>query len=187
MAKMQKTVAKLKKTSELTNLAFHKFGPKSFKNGVGALVIALHKADGTLTQRELVDILGMGRKGVKTIVKKAMRKGLVVIGDHEDKKTYTVALTDDGKAVAAKRIEADKAVAAKVLDGLTDEEIQEFNAVCDKIIINVKGMGVSGKKRRAFKHGHGRKHAPMHCAHHGRHGHKHCGHHGHHGHKHGEC
>lgn len=177
MEKFQKTVAKLKKTSDLTNLAFHKNGPKSFKNGVGALLIALHKADGALTQRELVDILGMGRKGVKTIVKKAMRKELVVIGDHEDKKTYTVALTDDGKAVAQKRIDADKAVAAKVLDGLTDEEIQEFNAICDKIIINIKGMGIKGRKRRAFKHSHGRKHAPMHChGHHGHHGHKHCKH-----------
>ena len=181
MPKMQKTVAKLKKTSDLTNLAFHKFGPKSFKNGVGALVIALHKADGTLTQRELVDVLGMGRKGVKTIVKKAARKELVVIGDHEEKKTYTVSLTDEGKAVAQKRIEADKAVAAKVLDGLSDEEIQEFNAICDKIITNVKGMGVHGKKSRAFKHSH-KKHASKHCGH-GHHGHKYCGH-GHHGHKH---
>ena len=179
---MQKTVAKLKKTSDLTNLAFHKFGPKSFKNGIGALIIALHKADGTLTQRELVDVLGMGRKGVKTIVKKAARKKLVVIGDHEEKKTYTVSLTDEGKAVAQKRIEADKAVAAKVLDGLTDEEIQEFNAICDKIITNVKGMGVHGKKSRAFKHSH-KKHASKHCGH-GHHGHKCCSSHGHHGHKH---
>lgn len=173
MAKMIKTIAKMKKANDLTNLAFHKMGPKSFKNGVGALIIALHKADGTMTQRELVDVLGMGRKGVKTIVKKAARKDLVVIGDHEEKKTYTVSLTDEGKAVAEKRVAADKAVAAKVLDGLTDEEIQELNAICDKIIINVKGMGIKGKKRRAYKHNHHcRKHAPKHGCH---------GHHGHHG------
>ena len=174
MSKMTKTVAKMKRATDLTNLAFRKMGPKSFKKGVGALVVALHKADGTMTQRELVDVLGMGRKGVKTIVKKAARKDLVVIGDHEDKKTYTVSLTDEGKKVADKRVAADKAVAAKVLDGLTNEEIEELNAICDKIIVNVKGMGVRGKKHRAYKHNHRcRKHAFKRCD-------------GHHGHHHGE-
>ena len=180
MSKMTKTVAKMKKATDLTNLAFHKNGPKSFKKGVGALIVALHKADGTMTQRELIDVLGMGRKGVKTIVKKAARKGLVVRGDHEEKKTYTVSLTDEGKQVAEKRFAADKAVAAKVLDGLTEDEIEQLNIICDKIVLNVKGMGIHGKKHRAFTHNHRcRKHAPKHCGHGHHHGHEHGHHKGH--------
>lgn len=162
----QKIIAKLKKTSDLTNLAFHKNGPKSFKKGIGALIVALYKADGTMTQRELVDVLGMGRKGVKTIVKKAMRSDLVTIGEAEEKKTYTVSLTDEGKAVAEKRVAADKAVAEKVLAGVTEEELAQLEAICDKIILNVKDMGIKGKKHRAYKHNHRcRKHAPKRCQH----------------------
>ena len=160
MSNAQKTIAKLKKTSDLANLAFHKNGPKSFKNGIGAMIVALYRADGTMTQRELGDVLGMGRKGVKTIVKKGVRSELVTMGESDEKKTYTVSLTEEGKAVAAKRMAADKAVAEQVLDGITAEELEQFTAVCDKIILNVKGMDIHGKKKVAYKHNHRcRKHA----------------------------
>ena len=150
----QKTIAKMKKATDLANLAFHKNGPKSFKNGIGAMIVALYKAEGSMTQRELVDVLGMGRKGVKTMVKKAMRSELVKIVDCDEKKTYIVSLTDEGKAVAEKRLAADKAVAEKVLAGLSDEEIEQLTAICDKIIVNIKGMDIRGKKKVAYKRKH---------------------------------
>lgn len=151
MSKIQ-TVAKMKKATDLTKRAFRKNGPKSFKAGVGALIVALYKAEGTVTQRELIDVLGMGRKGVKTIVKKAVKSDLVTIGEADEKKTYTVSLTDEGKKVAEKRIAADEAVAAQVLATLTDEEIAQLEAISDKIILAVKDMGIKGKKKHAFKH-----------------------------------
>ena len=162
----RKTVAKMKKTVDLTNLAFHKNGPKSFKQGVGALVVALDRAEGSLTNRELVDVMGMGRKGVKTIVKKAMRSELVSIeGVEGEKKTYRVVLTEEGAKVATKRAEADKKVAEKVLTGLSEEELEQLTAICDKIIVNVKEMGINGKKHKAYRHSHRcRKHAPKHAA-----------------------
>ena len=166
MSKIQ-TVAKMKKATDLTKRAVRKNGPKSFKAGVGALIVALYKADGAATQRELVDVLGMGRKGVKTIVKKAVKSDLVLIGEHDDKKTYTVSLTDEGKKVAEKRIAADEAVAAQVLATLTDEEIAQLEAISDKIILAIKDMGIKGKKKHAFKHRRCRKHG------HGRHGLRH--------------
>lgn len=164
----QKTVAKMKKAVDLTNLAFHKNGPKSFKQGVGALVIALNRADGSLTNRELVEVLGMGRKGVKTIVKKAMRAELVAIeGIEGEKKTYKVTLTEEGAKVAAKRVAADKKVAEQVLAGLTEEELEQLASICDKIVLNVKEMGIHGKKHKAYRHNHRcRKHAPKHAGKH---------------------
>ena len=154
MSDVQKAVAKMKKASDLTNLAFHANGPKSFKNGVGALVVALYRAEGTMTQRELVEVLGMGRKGVKEIVKKAVRSELVEMGESDKKKTYTVTLTEVGQAVAEKRMEADKAVAEKVFEGISAEELEQLQATCDKIIVNLKEMGVKGRKKGAFKHSH---------------------------------
>ena len=162
MTKEQKTVAKMKKATDLAKLAFHKNGPKSFKNGVGAIVVALSEVeDNTLTNRQLIDVLGMGRKGVKSVVKKGVRSDLLVMGESDEKKTYTVSLTEEGKKVAEKRMSSDAAVAQKVLAGLTEEELKALDAISEKIILNVKEMGIHGKKKSAFKHNHHcRKHAP---------------------------
>ena len=46
MTEAMKTLARLKKASKLTRLAFHKNGPKSFKRGQGALLKFLLEDDG---------------------------------------------------------------------------------------------------------------------------------------------
>ena len=58
-----------------------------------------------------------------------------------------------------------KKVAEKVLAGLSEEELEQLAAICDKIIVNVKEMGINGKKHKAYRHSHRcRKHAPKHAA-----------------------
>lgn len=151
-----KTLAQLKKASKLTRLAFHKNGPKSYKRGQGALMNALLENDGT-TQRELVSILGWDRAALKDTVKKAERNGYVTIGDHADKHTYTVSLTEDGRAIAEKRVAANDKTAEDILSCLSEEEVAQLNAITEKLILSVKDKGVNGKKK-------GRK-AHRHCCH----------------------
>ena len=112
------TLAQLKKASKLTRLAFRKNGPKSYKRGQGALMNALLANDGA-TQRELVKILGWDRSALKDTVKKAERNGYVTIGDHEDKHTYTVSLTEEGKKIAEKRVAANDKTAEEILECLS--------------------------------------------------------------------
>ena len=142
------TLAQLKKASKLTRLAFRKNGPKSYKRGQGALMNALLANDGA-TQRELVKILGWDRSALKDTVKKAERNGYVTIGDHEDKHTYTVSLTDEGKKIAEKRVAA---------NDKTAEEVAQLNAITEKLILGIKDKGVNGKKK-------GRKAHHHHCCH----------------------
>ena len=142
------TLAQLKKASKLTRLAFRKNGPKSYKRGQGALMNALLANDGA-TQRELVKILGWDRSALKDTVKKAERNGYVTIGDHEDKHTYTVSLTDEGKKRAEKRVAA---------NDTTAEEVAQLNAITEKLILGIKDKGVNGKKK-------GRKAHHHHCCH----------------------
>ena len=142
------TLAQLKKASKLTRLAFRKNGPKSYKRGQGALMNALLENDGA-TQRELVKILGWDRAALKDTVKKAERNGYVTIGDHEDKHTYTVSLTDEGQKIAAKRVAA---------NDKTAEEVAQLNAITEKLILGIKDKGVNGKKK-------GRKAHHHHCCH----------------------
>lgn len=151
------TLAQLKKASKLTRLAFRKNGPKSYKRGQGALMNALLANDGA-TQRELVKILGWDRSALKDTVKKAERNGYVTIGDHEDKHTYTVSLTDEGKKIAEKRVAANDKTAEEILECLSAEEVAQLNAITEKLILGIKDKGVNGKKK-------GRKAHPHHCCH----------------------
>ena len=151
------TLAQLKKASKLTRLAFRKMGPKSYKRGQGALMNALLANDGA-TQRELVKILGWDRSALKDTVKKAERNGYVTIGDHEDKRTYTVSLTDEGKKIAEKRVAANDKTAEEILECLSAEEVAQLNAITEKLILGIKDKGVNGKKK-------GRKAHHHHCCH----------------------
>ena len=151
------TLAQLKKASKLTRLAFRKNGPKSYKRGQGALMNALLANDGA-TQRELVKILGWDRSALKDTVKKAERNGYVTIGDHEDKHTYTVSLTDEGKKIAEKRVAANDKTAEEILECLSAEEVAQLNAITEKLILGIKDKGVNGKKK-------GRKAHHHHCCH----------------------
>lgn len=151
------TLAQLKKASKLTRLAFRKNGPKSYKRGQGALMNALLANDGA-TQRELVKILGWDRSTLKDTVKKAERNGYVTIGDHEDKHTYTVSLTDEGKKIAEKRVAANDKTAEEILECLSAEEVAQLNAITEKLILGIKDKGVNGKKK-------GRKAHHHHCCH----------------------
>lgn len=151
------TLAQLKKASKLTRLAFRKNGPKSYKRGQGALMNALLANDGA-TQRELVKILGWDRSALKDTVKKAERNGYVTIGDHEDKHTYTVSLTEEGKKIAEKRVAANNKTAEEILECLSAEEVAQLNAITEKLILGIKDKGVNGKKK-------GRKAHHHHCCH----------------------
>lgn len=158
--KATETLAKFKKAGKLVRLYEHKMGPKSFKRGQGALLNALLKADGAAPQSELTKEMGINRSQLKDVVKKAKRNGLVTIEEAEGKKTYTVQLTDEGKEVAAKRVKSDEEVAEKIISCLTDEEIEQLNAISEKLIVAAKEEGICAKHM-------GRKH-PKNCRRHGK-------------------
>lgn len=146
MTKETKTLAQLKKASKLTRLAFRKNGPKSFKRGQGALLNALVGNDCT-TQRELVKTMGLDRSDLKDIVKKAERNGYVTIESVDEKRTYAVKLTAQGREIAEKRVSANDRTAADILDCLTEEEVAQLNALTEKLILSCKDKGINGKKK----------------------------------------
>ena len=127
MSKQTKTLKQLKKAGILANRAFHKNGPKSYKKGQGALLKVLHVHDGEMTSRELVDVLGYSRGQLKDVVRKAQRNEYVTIADHEDKRTDTVKITEQGDKIAEKRCAAHEKTAAAILSSLSDEEIDQLN------------------------------------------------------------
>lgn len=151
MNESAKTLAQLKKAGKLTRLAFHKNGPKSFKRGQGALLNALLEQDG-ITQRELVQVLGLSRSELKDIVKKAERNGYVTFEDVDEKRTYAVKLTDEGREVAEKRVVANDKTADDILSCLSEEEVAQLNTITEKLIVSLKDKGINGKKKGRKAH-----------------------------------
>ena len=164
-----KTLIKMKKAGKLIRLSQHENGPKSYKRGQGALLRALLDSNGTATQRELTAILGVNRKMLKDIVRKAQRNDYVTIEDAEGKKTYAIKLTDEGREVAEKHEKAQDKIAEQILATLTDEERAQLDAINEKLIVACKEAGIDGKKKGHKAHKHGRRHGQGHCKHHGRH------------------
>ena len=156
------TLAQLKKANKLVRLTFRKNGPKSFKRGQGALLNALIQNDGA-TQRELVEIMGMSRRDLKDIVKKAERNGYVTFEDAGEEHTYAVKLTEQGRAIAEKRAAANDRTAEEIVSCLTEDEVAQLNAITEKLILSAKEKGISGKKKGRKVHHHRR------CRNHRRH------------------
>ena len=144
-----KPLAQMKKAGKLVRLNFRKNGPKSYKRGQGALLGALLKSDGA-TQRELVNTLGVSRSVLKDVVRKAQRNGYVEIVDGNEKKTYSVKLTDEGRKLAEKHEAANDKTADAILDVLSKEERAQLDAITEKLILACKDAGIDG-------HGKGRK------------------------------
>lgn len=147
MSKQTKTLAQLKKSAKLVNRTFHKNGPKSYKRGQGALLKVLHTHEGSMTSRELVDVLSFDRAELKAVVKKAVRNGYVEMSDSDQPRTYVVTLTQLGEEIAEKRCAAHAEVAEKLLADFSDEEIEQLNALTEKLILAAKAQGAHGKRR----------------------------------------
>ena len=156
-----KTLIKMKKAGKLIRLSQHENGPKSYKRGQGALLRALLDSDGTATQRELTAILGVNRKMLKDIVRKAQRNDYVTIEDAEGKKTYAVKLTNEGREVAEKHEKAQDKIAEQILATLTDEERAQLDAINEKLIVACKEAGIDAKHK-----GHHARRRAHRCHHH---------------------
>ena len=153
-----KTLAKMKKAGKLVRLAQRKNGPKSYKRGQGALLRVLMENDGA-TQRELVAKLGLSRAALKDVVHKANRNGYVTIGKADEKKLYTVSLTDEGRKLAEKREVAQDEAVDSVMAALSADEIAQLDAICEKLIVGCKEAGIDGKKKGRKHHRKGHKHS----------------------------
>lgn len=156
MSQATKTLKQLRRAAKLTNRAFHKEGPKSYKKGQGALLKVLHTAGGEMASPDLVDRLGFDRRYLKDVVRKAVRGGYVTMEDIEGQRAYTVRITPEGDKLAEKRCAAQSEVADRILSTLTPEEIESLNSLTEKIIHQCKDMGARGERKHGRHHRHGK-------------------------------
>ena len=176
MSESTKAIASLKKAGNYMKLAMRKNGPRSFKRGQGALIKVIYKAGkGTLSKDDAKKVLGWRGRDVRFVAKKAADNGYLTID--KPKNGFQMTLTDLGREVIKKRLEAESKAADEILAGLSDEEKAQLTSLCEKICQTAEGMGVDystiqkkrGKKlcKRHHGKGQGRGHHHGHGCHHG--------------------
>jgi DNA-binding MarR family transcriptional regulator len=155
MTESTKALMALKKAANYSKLTFHKFGPRSYKKGQGALLKVVYKfGEGEpLKKKRLEKILGWRGKELRRIAYKAKKNGYVEISD--PKYGFAVSLTDKGRKVVEKRIASDDKCADMILEALSPEEVEALVDSCNKISETCKGLGIDygriAKKPRKLK------------------------------------
>lgn len=172
----------LKRAANYSKLAFHEFGPRSYKRGQGALlkVIAKFGENNKLNKKTAEKILDWRGNELRHIARKAEHNEYITIEDPEYQ--FTMTLTPKGLDVVQKRLDVENRTADAILGGLTPEEVAKLAELTDKISKTCEGLGVDysvikerkGSKKCCKKHHH---HADG-CHH---------GHRGHHDHHSGKC
>ncbi|MCI9130048.1 MAG: winged helix-turn-helix transcriptional regulator [Eggerthellaceae bacterium] len=164
MADSTKLIQGLKRAANYSKLTMRQFGPKSYKQGQGALLKVLVKFgdDGSMCKKGLEKKLNWRGKDLRHVAKKAERNGYVTIQDAEFK--FIVSITDKGREVMQKRFAAEDKAADMILEGLNTEERQQLANLCEKISKNCEGLGIDYseiKKRSGKGAGHGKKGCPQ--------------------------
>ncbi len=174
MPESTKAIQSLKRAANYSKLAFREFGPKSFKQGQGALLKVIYKfgENGTIDEKAAEKVLDWEGKELRHVAQKAKKNGYLTIADPEF--GFAMTLTDKGKEVVQKRLEAESKTADTILEGLNAKEIETLIKLTDKISATCEGLGVDYSVIEK------REHHKKHCHCHHKHHEKKCGcHHGH--------
>ena len=97
-------------------------------------VLAILKIKPEISQKELTYLLGMSKQALAELLTKLEKIGYITRQPSvEDKRAMIIQLTEEG-AKAAKTIDENEPEAAKVLDCLSDEELEVFSGYLERII-----------------------------------------------------
>ncbi len=93
---------------------------------------------GLLRQKELSKLMNVKDSSVGRLLDRLERDGLIERRRcQEDKRAHKVALTDAGKKVIIKYLSVGSNFSAKLVEGLTENELKTFEKVLDTMVKNV--------------------------------------------------
>ena len=142
MEESTKALHSLKVAANYSKLGMHKFGPRSFKKGQGALLKAIYKfgREGSLDKKPAERVLDWRGKDLREVARKAEKNGYIKIS--HPKYEFKMTLTENGTKVVEKRLTAEDHAADMIFESLTGDEKQQLIALCDKVSENCKKLGV---------------------------------------------
>ena len=116
----------------------HKDGRRS--HGSGKLLSLLGENE-NVTSRELAELLDVRPSSLTEMLTRLDSEGLVTrTTDENDKRVTRVALTDSGKALLAQVEREREDDAEKLAACFTDEEAEQFSALCEKLYTHLESL-----------------------------------------------
>ena len=110
-------------------------------------ILVLSQKGGGVRSVDIAARLGVSKPSVSHAMGLLRQRGQITM----DKDGW-IELTDEGRAVAEKRVAANDKTADDILSCLSDEEIAQLNALTEKIILSLKDKGINGKKKGRKAH-----------------------------------
>lgn len=149
--------------------------------GQGRLLRVLDTQGGAMTAGEISEALDIRPSSVSELIAKLENAGFVSKEkDTADKRIVNIQLTAEGKAFLEKHQDKRDAFFEQLFAGITEEQLQTFNAVLDKMQENRKALHQEWEEKHPGDHKEKGdccgKHHHGNCEHHGE------GHHHHHDH-----
>ncbi len=137
---MDNTVSLIGKAGKLTSLFIQRklqeMGMEGIVPSHGDIIVALIKKE-SITMKEIAKMIDRDPSTVTTLVKKLVKLGyLQTSRDVVDKRAVAVSLTEMGKKVKDEVIEISEEMFEIQYRNISDEEVQTFRAVLQKIISN---------------------------------------------------
>ena len=131
---------------ETTLMATARLVREAFNSRLAVLDLNLTQASllgyvtdfGATTQTRLADHLGIGRAAIGSVIDQLEGRGFVErCPDPTDRRVWLVAVTDDGRAMAAEIAEVDEVLRAELRHGIGREERQALAWVMTRLQQNV--------------------------------------------------
>lgn len=86
----------------------------------------------------IVKSMGKDKAQIARLVKDMIAKGwLEKNASHDDKRSYILTLSESGRKLQQKISVIEKELERTILDGLSDEEVAEFQRIAEKMLANL--------------------------------------------------
>jgi MarR family transcriptional regulator, transcriptional regulator for hemolysin len=114
-----------------------KISPLGLYSSQWGIIVYLHKKE-TCTQIELCKYLGVEAPTITRTLARMEEMGLVIRTEGKDKRERNIELTEKSYKMFPKWYEAATSTELEAINNISDEEIEIFNNVLEKMMMNLK-------------------------------------------------
>ncbi|EKF76072.1 MarR family transcriptional regulator [Alcanivorax hongdengensis A-11-3] len=108
-------------------------------NGMHVRTLHLIRSQPDCTANQLATITGRDKAQITRLLKELEAMALITRTPHPgDRRSQIVALSDTGRELMARTVEAEKAVEKRLLKGMSKEEVSTFVSLAHKMLENLR-------------------------------------------------
>lgn len=95
---------------------------------------------GPLEAQTLAQALGISRQAVSTVVANLEKRSLITRTQGDDRRTFVLELTDEGRSVGADALEHQARLAERWVDCLSDDERRSLLGMLERVMVHARDI-----------------------------------------------